>query len=141
MLLFIALVDIVSASPGEPVLLASGARVASGEAAVFTFRPAAGRSVSIDGCAALELERREGEAWVVAPGAVTCDGSLPARSASKELTFTVAPPGPGEYRGVIAWGVGCVEGRSFSLGACTSRGVARSASFTVEPPPPVEPQR
>ncbi len=140
MLLFIALVGIVSASPREPVLLAPDARVDAGEAAVFTFRPAAGRPISVDGCAALELERREGEGWVPAPGAVTCDGSMPARIVAKELTFTVAPPGPGEYRGVIAWGVGCVEGRAFSLGACPSRGVARSAAFSVAAPP-AAPQR
>ncbi|MDP2312118.1 MAG: hypothetical protein Q8P41_04375 [Pseudomonadota bacterium] len=136
MLLLIALVAIVSASPAEPILVPPSAPVEEGDVASFALRPGPAGTVFVDGCAAIELERREAAGWVLAPGAVKCDGSLVARMSTKDLVFSVAPPGPGEYRGVVAWGTGCVEGRPLALAACKAHGIARTAAFTVVARPP-----
>jgi hypothetical protein len=141
MLLFVPLMSIVSAASPEPALLPPEGGSIAGVAVALTFRPGPGALVSIDGCSAVELERQEGDRWVPARSSVTCDGAAVALLVPAELVLTVASPAAGTFRGVVAWGTGCVAGRSFGRAACRARGVARSEAFTVAAPPPVPAQR
>lgn len=128
----VALYAVAWATP-EPRLTGPGSPLDPGAAATFTLAPGGG-AAWVDGCVAVELERREGERWVPVADAISCDGSTPARPIGSALTVSVATPGPGEYRGVAVVGKGCVEGRSFALSACSDTRTARSEPFTVRMP-------
>jgi len=134
MLLLIGGLSAVAIAGSEPRLSAPVAPVDVGTAATFTIAADA-TGVHVDGCAPIELERKEGEVWVPVPNAASCDGSVPARLVQGTLTVSLATPGPGDYRGVATWGSGCVGERNFALAACGTVGVARSAAFHVNPPP------
>jgi hypothetical protein len=134
MLLLLSLLGLALATSVEPALNAPDAALEPGAAATLSLTPDDG-TVFVDGCAAVELERLEGGRWVPVGGAAPCEGTAPAKAVSTGLAFTLAPPGPGEYRGVAAWGTGCVQGRPFALAACTRLGVARSGTFTVNAAP------
>jgi len=110
------------------------------EAGAVVLQLSGSGSLLIDSCAPVELERREGKAWV---GVATapCERSQPATVVTGPLTLTLPAPAPGEYRGVVAWGSSCAEKLPFHLAACKKLGVARSGPFTVETPPAMpEPQ-
>ena len=120
---------IAFAAPGV-VLVGPGGPVEQGQVAAFTLK-VDGAPVVIDGCRVVEIERREGASWVVAPGAELCRGVELGRRIETSVTLSVSPPDPGEYRAVVGWGRGCVAGRPFALAACKELGFARSESFTV----------
>lgn len=129
-MLVVAALSVAYAAPAAPRLVGPATAVEPSAGVTFTLT-FAGAPVSVDGCTPVELDRREGDRWVAVAGAVLCDGTTPARAGASELTFTLASPGPGEYRGLVAWGTGCVAGRSFATAACRSRGIAESPAFTV----------
>jgi len=141
MLLFIPLLSIVSAASSGPVLLPPEGGATAGTAVPFTLRPPSGAPITIDGCAAVELERQEGDLWLAVPSGVPCDGSARALRVDAELVLTVAVPTSGTFRGVVAWGSTCVSGRPFARAACRDRGVARTEPFTVAAPAPAPTQR
>ena len=88
----------------------------------------------VDGCAPVEMERREGDTWMPLPS-VVCAAPTPAHLVETELTVAVSPPSAGEYRAVIAWGAGCAQGVPFVLAGYKTLGAARSAAFLVSAPP------
>jgi hypothetical protein len=128
--LLVALSALAAPRPAEPRLVAPEAPVRPGQ--VVSLRIVAGPSagIRVDGCAPVELERREGEVWKPVPS-VACDKPLGATVVDKELTVSVPAPAAGEYRGVLAWGSGCAAGLPFSVAACTHTGFVRSAPFVV----------
>jgi hypothetical protein len=135
MLLLAAALLLAPRAHAEPRLTGPAAPLAAGAALTLTLT-ADRKPVFVDGCAAVDLERREGERWVPVEPTIACDGSAVARAIPKEQTFSLATPGVGEFRAVVAWGLGCVEGRPFALAACAALGVARTVSFQVVAPPP-----
>lgn len=115
-------------------LLAPAGPLVSTEAVSFTFK--ATGVAFLDGCAPVELEKREGEAWVALPR-TSCAQRPPATRVEGALVLSVPPPGPGEFRAVAAFGRRCGEGRPFAQAGCVELGVARSAPFVVLAPAPV----
>lgn len=130
----VAVLLVVSQATAAPRVSVPSAPVPAGSAVTVTLA-VDGTAVSLDGCSPIELERKREDRWEAVESPTLCDGTAPARVATKELTFSLATPGPGEYRAVATWGAGCVEGRSFALGACRSTGTVRSAAFVVDPAP------
>lgn len=112
------------------LLLGPSEPVQHGQVAAFTLK-VDGPAVLIDGCGVLEVERREGTGWVMAPSAELCKGTEPGRRVESSVTLSVSPPDAGEYRAVIGWGRGCVAERPFALAACKELGFARSEAFIV----------
>jgi hypothetical protein len=112
------------------VLEGPAASISAGASAAFSLE-GGGTGLLVDGCGVVELERKEGDRWVVAASLEVCRGTEPARRVDSKLTLSVQPPGEGQYRGVVGWGRGCAEGRPFALATCSELGTARSAPFMV----------
>ena len=68
----------------EARLVGPSAELEAGVAASFTFVPD-GKGALVDGCAAVELERKEGESWVAVTDMAGCDGSAVARAVDGSL--------------------------------------------------------
>lgn len=126
---------VFAASAAEPKLVAPTAPVIAGELVPVRIVAVLSGGVSVDGCAPIELERREGERWTPLPNPA-CPVPLPATAVPIELTVSIPPPEPGEYRAVVAWGTKCAAGRPLAIAACERMGVVRSSPFTVAAPPP-----
>lgn len=131
-LLLALLVD--AAEAGEPTLSGPRTSLPAGVAATFSLH-AGGETAFLDGCEMIELEKREDGAWIAVPSTGACDGSAPVRAVSGSLTLSISTPGPGEYRGVVTVGEGCVTGRPIAIAACARRTVVRTEAFLVEAPP------
>lgn len=125
---------LLAASPPAPKLVAPSEPVRTGEIVPVRIVAVLPGGVSIDGCAPIELERHVGDRWT--PLATpACPVPVPATAVPTELTVSIPPPEPGEYRAVVAWGTGCAAGQPLAVAACERMGVARSSPFTVEAPP------
>ena len=126
----VALIALAAPRSGEPRLVAPSAPIQAGQ--VVPLRIIAGPTggIHVDGCAAVELERREGEVWRPVPS-VGCDKAIAARVVDKDLTVSVPTQEPGEYRGVLAWGTSCAENLPFAVAGCAKTGFVRSDPFTV----------
>ncbi len=124
-------VALATAAPGPATLEAPSEPTLSTDAVPFTFS-VPGTSF-LDGCAPIELERKEGLNWVALPR-VPCPAAVVATQVNGSLTLSVPPPIPGEYRAVAAWGTGCNTTRPFALAACATLDVVRSSPFKVEAP-------
>lgn len=133
---YLVLVALATAAPG-PKISVPAAPVGVEDPVVVTFFY--GSTVFIDGCAALELERKEGESWLVVATNV-CPKAANATRVEGTLTLTSPPVAAGEYRAAVGWGTGCADGMPFHLASCKKFGVARSDPFAVGAPPvPTEP--
>ncbi|MFZ5477143.1 MAG: hypothetical protein ACOZNI_10245 [Myxococcota bacterium] len=128
--LIVALAALAAPRPAEPRLVAPDAPVTVGEVVPLRIVAVQPGGVRIDGCAPVELERREGDAWKALP-TVGCDKAIVATAVEKELTVSVPAPEPGEYRAVLSWGTGCTPNLPFAVAACAQTGFVRSAPFTV----------
>ncbi len=108
--------------------LVLGGEVGVGVPVAFTLTEDQPGTVIVAGCGAVELERREGEAWVPVAGP-RCEAPVPAVTVETRLTLSATVPAPGTWRAVAAWGAGCVPGRPFSLAACRTLDRAVSEPF------------
>lgn len=126
-----ALSLLMAAGPVGAELSAPVAPLAATEAASFVLTTVGHDSVLLDGCAPVELERREGESWVAVPRR-PCPQRPAATVVQQSLVLSVPPPGPGEFRAVVAYGVGCRPSRPFAFAACEVVEVVRSNPFRVE---------
>ncbi|GDX78424.1 hypothetical protein LBMAG42_02350 [Deltaproteobacteria bacterium] len=124
-------VALATAAPGPATLEAPPGIALSTDAVPFTFS-SPGTSF-LDGCAPIELERREGALWVALPR-VPCPTAVAATLVNESLTLSVPPPIPGEYRAVAAWGTECDPARPFALAGCKTLDLVRSTAFKVEAP-------
>ncbi len=127
--MWLTTVALAAAAPGPATLEAPAAAVTSTDAVPFTFS-APGTSF-LEGCAPIELERKEGAGWVALPR-VPCPTAVAAISVSGSLTLSVPPPIPGEYRAVAAWGTECTPSLPFALAGCKGLDQVRSSPFKVE---------
>lgn len=133
---YIVLVVLATAAPGPKIAVPE---TPVGEADPIVLTLSSGSSVFIDGCAPLELERKEGEVWQVGATNV-CPRAVMATRVEGVATLTAPATAAGEYRAAVGWGTGCVDGLPFHLAACKKFGVARSEPFIVGAPPlPVSP--
>jgi hypothetical protein len=133
MVTLLVFVSLATAAPG-PRLAGPAAVLGLAESVVVTL--SGGGGVHIDGCAPLELERKQGEAWVALPTTV-CPKALPASRVDAPLTLTFPAVPAGEYRAVVGWGSGCTADQPFHLAGCRKFGTATSEPFFVgEAPPP-----
>lgn len=123
-------------APAGPDLVAPAGPLAPTEAVSLTFK--VGGVAFLDGCAPVELEKKEGEGWVALPRA-PCAQRPVATKVEGALVLSVPPPGPGEYRALSAFGRRCVADRPFSQADCAEVGVVRSGAFVVSAPAPVTP--
>ncbi len=120
-----------AAMASEAVLKAPDTAVAPGDPVSFSFG-LEGTSW-LDGCSPVELERQSGSVWV-AVARTPCSAGLPATQVDSALVLSVAAPAEGTYRGVVAFGTGCVPARSFGVAACAKLAFVRSEPFTVAVP-------
>ena len=81
----------------EPTLDAPTEPVAKGATLALTFRETMPGNVLVDGCAAVELERQDGERWVAEP-VPACTTPTPALEIKSELTLSTVAPSPGTWR-------------------------------------------
>lgn len=116
----------------EPTLDAPAEPVAKGATLALTFRETMPGNVLVDGCAAVELERQDGERWVAEP-VPACTTPTPALEIKSELTLSTVAPSPGTWRARVTWGVSCTPGLPLPMAACGRLGVATSAPFVVNP--------
>lgn len=130
MLTSLLLLGSPAALAAEPVLQAPTAVVQKGGAATLTFRESLPGNVLVDGCAAVELERREGEVWRAEPVAV-CPQPVAAMEVAGELTLSATVPTAGSWRARVVWGVSCTPGLPLPMAACGRLGVATSEAFEV----------
>lgn len=126
-----------SAVPADPDVRIEppAGTVHEGEAVGFTVREAADGPILIDGCAPVEIERKNGAAWLPVPGH-TCDTPVPATTVDGTLTFSVAAPSVGAYRAVLTWGMGCTPGFPLATANCARLGSVVSDPLIVAPAPP-----
>jgi hypothetical protein len=131
LLAILSLLSGAIAAPSEPVLAVPTEPIVGGRlVSVHVTAPRTGRAW-VDGCEPIELERKVGEAWSAVPPQ-PCVKAPPAASIDKELTLTLPTPQPGEYRAVLAYGVGCTDGFPLALASCKKVAFVRSASFSVQ---------
>lgn len=120
--------------PGVRIEAPTGA-VHEGDAVGFTVRESVEGPVFIDGCAPVEVERKNGAAWLPGPGK-TCDAPVPATAVDGTVTFSVAAPSVGAYRALLTWGVGCAAGFPLATANCARLGSVVSGPVVVAPVPP-----
>lgn len=131
MLAFLPLLAGALAAPSEPTLAVPTEPVVGGRlVSVHVTAPRSGRAW-VDGCEPIELETKHGESWKAVPPQ-PCVKAPPAASIDKELTLTLPTPRPGEYRAVLAYGVGCTDGFPLALASCKKVAFIRSAAFVVQ---------
>lgn len=119
---------------GAPAVEAPRSPVDTTAAAAFRFTEDVSGPVLVDGCAPMELERKQGDLWVAVPPRA-CDRSVVATEIDKEITLSSVVSTAGTWRVAVTWGEGCVSGRPLMLAACKRLDVARSAAFEVAGPP------
>lgn len=125
---------LLAGAPAATELVGPSSTVGPTEAVSFTLRPAG--VAFLDGCAPVELESRTAEGWV-AIARKPCSPRPVVTRVEGSLVLSVPPPGPGEYRAVLALGRRCAPDRPFVYADCAAVEVVRSAPFLVQAAPPV----
>lgn len=120
------------ARAADPTVEAPTAPSPLGAPVTLTFKEPLAGNVHVDGCAAVELEHKEGDKWLPAPLAV-CTEPVSALEIKGEIALSVRVESPGTWRARVAWGAGCTAQLPFVMAGCTRLGVATSEPFEITP--------
>ncbi len=123
-----------SAASSPVRLQAVSGPVHEGEALAFNVHETVDGPVTIDSCAAVELESKNGASWATMPVKI-CGTPLPATQFDGDLSFSVPAPASGTYRATLTWGSGCAAGFPLATALCAHLGSVTSEAVVVAPKP------